>query len=585
MMRRPGSRQFPAALRIVLLVSALALLALAAGAQPEGEGEVHGIFTDSVDVRLVNVDVVVTDAAGLPVEGLERDDFRLFEDGEEVEISHFAAVTEQGRRVGRPAGAGEPEGEPPPVHLVVLVDDAHLTATGRGAVLERLREDVDRWMIPGARVMVVHKVATPRIVQRFTADRRAVEEALAEVAASAGTGLGDRVSERALMRRLESADAPGSGAVGLSDADFGEVAADDLLAEIRRFAAEHRARVQRTAAELSHFVSALAGLPGRKAILYVADRLPLQGGGALLHTWRDRYAADYGGGLGFVGVEDELVEYDVAPLLDEVIAEASAARVMLYPLGDAEDVSRGRLSAASRGSGEVASAQGVADSPREGLWMLAAGTGGRAGTRLAEANRLFDTLRDDLTTYYSLGYAASGPAEGEVRRVEVEVDREGVEVRHLETYRERSEDLRMLDAVLTALLLGEGANPVGVEIELGEAEPAKEGLSVPVTVKFPMSELVLVPRGESHVGAVVLTLLVKDGEGNLSPPTRVRVPVEIDNREMLAAMTRTAGYRTELRLRPGRQTLAVGLRDEVGGARSVTDLTVDLEPPDRRSAR
>ena len=48
---------------------------------------------DEVRVEVVNVDVVVTDAQGLPIAGLRPEDFTVYEDGEKREISNFFSFT------------------------------------------------------------------------------------------------------------------------------------------------------------------------------------------------------------------------------------------------------------------------------------------------------------------------------------------------------------------------------------------------------------------------------------------------------------------------------------------------------------
>ena len=50
-------------------------------------------FHDSVDVHVVEVDVVVTDRKGRPVAGLTREDFELYVDGQPVEISTWTTRT------------------------------------------------------------------------------------------------------------------------------------------------------------------------------------------------------------------------------------------------------------------------------------------------------------------------------------------------------------------------------------------------------------------------------------------------------------------------------------------------------------
>src|SRR4051794_6655956 len=86
------------------LFAALTLGAVALGAQ---EPPLPSAFGTSVDVRVVNVEAVVTDRDGRRVHGLTAADFRLLVDGRETPVEYFAEV---GGEAG--AGAGNP-GLPP----------------------------------------------------------------------------------------------------------------------------------------------------------------------------------------------------------------------------------------------------------------------------------------------------------------------------------------------------------------------------------------------------------------------------------------------------------------------------------------
>lgn len=72
-----------------LLVALFLAAALPGRAQaPEPPAET---FAEEVSLEVVNVEVHVTDRQGRPVLGLTREDFRLFEDGQEVAIEYFTA--------------------------------------------------------------------------------------------------------------------------------------------------------------------------------------------------------------------------------------------------------------------------------------------------------------------------------------------------------------------------------------------------------------------------------------------------------------------------------------------------------------
>ncbi|HMB52657.1 MAG TPA: hypothetical protein VKU40_05035, partial [Thermoanaerobaculia bacterium] len=103
-------------------------------------------FQDALDVRLVEVEAVVTDRAGRPVGGLTRDDFVVYEDGEAMAISHFsvgagaAAPAAEGIEPGAVHTPTPPAALSEPFHLVIYLDDAQMTAERRNRMLARLRE-------------------------------------------------------------------------------------------------------------------------------------------------------------------------------------------------------------------------------------------------------------------------------------------------------------------------------------------------------------------------------------------------------------------------------------------------------------
>lgn len=82
-------------LRISRVTSVILIAALTGGplvaqkAPPKTPpGELQPL-TERIDVRVIGVDVVVTDKKGNAVNGLTRDDFQIFENGIEKPISNF----------------------------------------------------------------------------------------------------------------------------------------------------------------------------------------------------------------------------------------------------------------------------------------------------------------------------------------------------------------------------------------------------------------------------------------------------------------------------------------------------------------
>ena len=144
-----------------------------AAGRPSGPG-----FTETVDVRVVNIDVYVTGADGRPVLGLGPDDFELRVDGRPVPISNFYAVELRDddlfvRRGGEvearplaPARAADPREvdrlrrEPaaiPPeqaLHVAFYIDNFNLTQFNRNRVMRELRAFIREHLRPEDQVML-----------------------------------------------------------------------------------------------------------------------------------------------------------------------------------------------------------------------------------------------------------------------------------------------------------------------------------------------------------------------------------------------------------------------------------------------
>jgi hypothetical protein len=72
----------------MLLTCLIAAAALAAQQPPAIQSE-NGVYTNHADTHLVLLDVTVTDKHGQPATGLNKDDFKLLEDGQPQIIKFF----------------------------------------------------------------------------------------------------------------------------------------------------------------------------------------------------------------------------------------------------------------------------------------------------------------------------------------------------------------------------------------------------------------------------------------------------------------------------------------------------------------
>jgi VWFA-related protein len=140
---------------------------------------------------MVTVEVSVLDRQGLPVPGLGRDAFALFEDGVKQEISAFEAVDlREGRPSPDPTAATPPSA--PSWTYVLVVDDLHLTPSQATDVRKAASTFLGR-VPPGARVVLIATGA--RIVEdrRMPAGREALGARLATVRGSLSIARGDEL--------------------------------------------------------------------------------------------------------------------------------------------------------------------------------------------------------------------------------------------------------------------------------------------------------------------------------------------------------------------------------------------------------
>jgi VWFA-related protein len=563
-----------------------------AAAAPAPDATPAETYYATVQVRLAEVDVVVTDRSGRRVRGLTRDDFALFEDGAAVAIESFAAI-EGARLAGSdataPAEAGaeppsSPVTSPAPARLVaVLVDNQSLTLAGRRRLLPALRELVATGLGPDDQVIVAAQDSPGRLRVLYgpAAGGAAAATALDEAARATPAGDARLAEVNRLIFALETGANPDADAETQKlEAAMAEAEAHRTYEDIRLHARELELQARATAGAMDELVEALAGLPGRKAVLLASGGLPLHPGEALFSAWRNRY--EHKDREWHIASRLDDLEGDPSRELARVAARANANRVTIYALGATQVPgmdSAERMSASLWTSRE----QGLAAvNLGQSLQSLAGPTGGVASLDAGDPTMLVSALRDDLDGYYSLAYTPRTREADKERRLRVEVRGEGLAARYRESLRERGSRELMVERTRAALLFGWQDNPLGVGVELGSptAGKGKDATELPLTVTMPMSGVVLLPQGAFHEGRLTVFLAASDRGGGGSPVTEIALPVRVPNDQLLTALGQQLGYRTRLAVR-AHQRLAVSVRDELAnvGSTVVGDTPALDEPP------
>jgi Ca-activated chloride channel family protein len=125
------------------------------------------VFRGGTDV--VSLSVTVTDAAGHFVTGLDRPDFQVFEDGALQDISNFAR-------------------DPQPIALSILLDTS-ASMEKKIAVAQEAAVGFVKRLGPDDVAEVIAFNSRAQIIQPFTADRMALEQAIRRVEVGGSTSL------------------------------------------------------------------------------------------------------------------------------------------------------------------------------------------------------------------------------------------------------------------------------------------------------------------------------------------------------------------------------------------------------------
>ncbi len=587
-----------------------ALLPSAARAQ-EGEEKPAELFFESVDVHVANIEVTVTDAEGKPVTGLTRGDFAVLEDGQPVKLTNFFAVEERAVIDESSASAAGPspeiaedslsEGvalgsaagpETRNLFLVVYIDNLNIEPQSRNRSFASLRNFLHDRLGPNDRVMIVAFDGGLEIAQKFTNDRGRIEETLSRLEKETGRTVDRSARERHIQQQIQRTrlvPRPQNEGDDVAEFEAVQLIATGLLFDIRTYVDTAYREVEATVAALERFAGSLAGLPGRKAILYLSDGVSSRTGEALVQGWHNKFAT-WASNSGARSLEAavatvQTMPRDTLPLFRRLVDSASAQRVAFYPLSNPRRQGAGQVTAEFTSAG---TSDGLgAFSPdilaieafnREApLLLMAEGTGGVAFTRSSNMAELLDRMTADFSTFYSLGYTPLSPGDGKFHEVEVTVNRPGLVVRHVKGYREVEPAEQMRNLTLSALFYDFADNPLAVSLAAGQYNETTGGqFRIPLMIKVPFEKLVLLPQKDLWAGRLMAYVVVQDEKGNLSPFKRVLIPLRVPDSQYDKAMQSQAAYTLDLVMKKGKHRIAVGIRDELAHVEATVNLDLSV---------
>lgn len=574
----------------------LATLLVAAGARAQQQGETEqeappaqaaGRFGEVVEVAIVDVDVVVTDAAGRKVSGLDRESFVLRVDGEVMPITNFYAETSGAvREVPRPLETrrettfvpadqvGPPEQR---THVLVLVDHTRLRTTNRERAFAALREALEHFDDDDL-VSVVGIEGSVVVYSDFLFDRATTARVLDQ---AQRVSVGPRTME-AERRQLFGELARGQSGGILARTAGASREPESVLPRLQAYAAQEYSRSLETLRQIEAIAGTLAGLPGRKVLLYVGEGIPTRPGEDIYVEYRNRFgtAGDVGIGMRHydfnADYERTVGRYDLTRAIDQVALAVNRADVTLYAI-DAESSHGAEIRSALTEQGATSETISVIDANyRAPLEAVTQATGGRllqmSGTL---GDHLVDLVRD-FDTFYSLGFTLPDDwPPGSVHTIDVDLadGRRGWTVRHRTEIRVPAAEEREAGATVATLMYQSVDNPLAVRARPGDGRPGPDGASVlPVTLEIPVEHLTLVPQDGFHAVAVTIYVATKDASGNPGRVQKIPFHLQIPADKVAEARGEAAHHVLPLIVRPGDRQVAIVVRDDPSGTLSALRL-------------
>ncbi len=524
-------------------------------------------FFEAIEVNVVNIDVYVTDKKGNRITGLTRDDFELLENGKRIQISNFYAV-EEGRAVAGGAAPTEtaPSAAPAPawdavdtpedqrLHLIVYIDNFNIKVFDRNRVFTSLREFLRTKLTRGDRVMLITYDREPHVRRPFTSDPATIASALFEIEKMSAMGNSAERERQEILRDITEADDPSY--ASLRARSYAESVFNDLSFSLD---------------SLKNLVSSLAGVPGRKAVLYVSSGLPLIAGEDVFHAIQDKWASATSAIL-------ESRNYDATRRYQEMLAQANANRISFYTIDAGGLRTSTSISAENARPGASAFVDSIYFSNLQGsLQLMAERTGGKAIYNTNDPTKGLDLVAGDFRNYYSLGYSPAHSGDGRYHKVDVKTKRKDLVVRHRDGYRDKTTEARMADGVMSSLFFDVESNPLGISIERGPATQRDDGnFVVTVDVRIPIGKLTLLPQGDDQTARVRVFLAAMDQKGGISEVQETKVPIAVPTEQLADAAGKNWVYSVQLLMRGGPQKLAVGVRDDLAATSSFAVRTLHV---------
>jgi VWFA-related protein len=467
------------------------------------------VFGETLEIRVTNVEAVVTDKAGKPVHGLTKDDFEVFENGVRQQITNFAELGESVPAGNLTAVAGETPAETPVTRdirrrlISVFIDNASLDTGNRASVLPQLRHFLATNVRPGDGIAIYSWGNSLNVQLEPTSDPAEIAAAVDKLASRTAMVGNWKQQFRGdldlIIAAYKDREPPEKAPIG------------DAISTASSYAARGSAEMRQKAAALKSVIGSLRGIEGRKILVMLTESLSANPGEDAFQ-YVDSIKYEFSGGENFNPFSYSK-PYALEGLAKDIANAANSAGVTLYPIHAAGKWADSAMLDASQTMTVRGGPAINTDTSTLTLHAVAEDTGGKAMTGSSNFKLAFDTISNDLNVYYSLGYRTDGARQDRMKNVEVKLRKKGYTIRTRKAIVEQTAATEMNEMVAANLFQTRATNDLSIKAAIGTATPSGENLVHPLTITIPTSTLTLIPDGADLVGkfSVFAAFLRSDG--------------------------------------------------------------------------
>lgn len=537
-------------LAILLLLAALPLAAQKKPAEPEAPR-----LVETIDVRIINVDVIVTDKRGNFIPNLTRDDFEIYENNVPKPITNFYEVEGSIAKnvVGespvpeQPAATPKRDAIPENMkrRIIFYIDNLSLNPFNRNRVFKEMKDFIKNVMRPGDEAMIATYNRSMKVRVPFTRDQGQLESMLDSIARESGMGIANRSERRGVEERIRDSQSY-----------------NEAISHARSYAGSVEHDLRQSAQSINGLMTTLAGVEGKKILVLTSEGFPMQPGREMFF-FIDEISREKNWSVGSSMLEG--MTYDGTQLIQGIARTANANDITMYT------VHAGGLSAGMENTAEydrpVSSgvSQAALSNTTESMHLIADMTGGLASVQTNNFAGAFDKIRQDLESYYSLGYRAGMERVDRQRYLRVKVKNKDYRVRSRQTFVEKSMFAEMSDRVVANLLYRSKDNDLGILARIGSPLPTEDGYyHVPVDIQIPMQALTLLPQGDAeYVGGFDIYVVVANKDNDMSEVARKQHQIRVPAADFKRLSGKFYRYTLELLMEKGLNKVSIGVVDQI----------------------